>query len=243
MTNVGIITQARMTSTRIPGKIMLRAAGKTMLAHHLDRLADTGHPIIVATTVNAEDDAVAEAGMMRGARVYRGSEHDVLSRFAGAARDNDLDVVVRVTSDCPLVDGGLISEGIRIFLEEGDEALYLSNTLERSYPRGLDFEVFSAQMLMDADANAELPVDREHVTPYLYRKGSDRTVTRSVRRSVDASGYRVTLDVPEDRTVITTLIERHGAAALGAEDLIALLESHPEVTRINAAVEQKKLGQ
>ncbi|WP_052166908.1 cytidylyltransferase domain-containing protein [Microbacterium profundi] len=232
-----------MTSTRIPGKVLLEAGGKTMLAHHLDRLAVARHPVIVATTTKTDDDPIADIALTHGASVFRGSENDVLGRFAGAAREHALDVVVRVTSDCPLVDGELISEGIDCFIAEADDDLYLSNTLERSYPRGLDFEVFSAKALLDADTNAQGSVEREHVTPYLYRNRSGRAIMRSIRRSADASRFRITLDVPEDREVLMALIESHAAATLGAEELIALLEAHPEIAAINSGIEQKKLGQ
>ncbi|MCB8044824.1 hypothetical protein JM654_13600 [Microbacterium oxydans] len=101
MTRVGIITQARMTSTRLPGKVLLAAGGRTLLDHHIDRLQKLDLPLVVATTTNASDDPIAALAVSRGARVFRGSETDVLGRFAGAARDAGLDVVVRVTSDCP----------------------------------------------------------------------------------------------------------------------------------------------
>src|SRR5690606_18445145 len=112
VTRVGIITQARMTSTRLPGKVLTRIGGKSALEHHLDRLREADAPVIVATTTNASDDPLADRAESLGYSVFRGSEHDVLSRFAGAAREHALDVVVRVTSDCPLIDGDLVNRGI-----------------------------------------------------------------------------------------------------------------------------------
>lgn len=242
MTRVGIITQARMTSTRLPGKVLLSAGGRTMLEHHLDRLGAAGVPLIVATTVNEADDVIVEEAERLGARVFRGSEADVLSRFAGAADSLGLDAVVRVTSDCPLIDGDVVRHGIDGFLALDDPDAYVSNTLERTFPRGFDFEVFSADALHDADVNATSASDREHVTPYINQNRSGRSSISSVTRETDASRYRVTLDTHEDFALIRTLIEDHDAATLPADGIISVLDQHPELVALNAQVEQKKLG-
>jgi spore coat polysaccharide biosynthesis protein SpsF len=239
---IGIVTQARTTSTRLPRKVLLPAAGRTMLDHHLDRLASTGLDVYVATTVNDTDDEVVELARSRGVPVWRGSELDVLARFAGCVREHDLDTVVRVTSDCPLIDGGVVAQAVAEFTRVGNPWLYLSNGLRRTFPRGMDFEVFSAAALLEADARATDPADREHVTPWLYLGKSSRTELRDWVRPTDASGYRVTLDTPEDLRLIRTLIEDYAAASLGVEELICLLDQHPELVRINQHVEQKKLG-
>lgn len=243
MTRVGIITQARMTSTRLPGKVLFRAGGKTMLAHHLDRLAATGFPVITATTQNGADDAVVDEAVAHGALVYRGSENDVLSRFAEAAADAELDVIVRVTSDCPLIDASLISRGVERYLALEDTEAHVSNVLERTYPRGFDFEVFSAAALADANAHATDPADREHVTPYLYRNRSGRMTMHAIRRSEEASAFRVTLDTPDDFALLSALIDEHDAAKLDAEAIIRTLTTYPELTAINVHIEQKKLGE
>ncbi len=154
MTRIGTVTQARTTSTRLPGKVLIEVAGKTLLEHHLDRLDASGLTTYVATTVNASDDPIVEISLQRGLGYHRGSEQDVLARFAGLVEEQDLDVVVRVTSDCPLIDGHLIRAGVDEFVAAADPWLYLSNGIERSFPRGMDFEVFSAEALLDAAANA-----------------------------------------------------------------------------------------
>lgn len=231
-----------MTSTRLPGKVLLRAGSRTMLEHHVGRLASADVPVVVATTVNATDDPIVDAARQLGVPVFRGSEADVLSRFVGAADAFGFDVVVRVTSDCPLIDGGLVGRGIAAFLERADPDTYVSNTLERTYPRGFDFEVFSAEALRDAAEHATDPVDREHVTPYINRNRSGHVTMSSITRGRDASRYRVTLDTAEDLAVIRTLIEDHSAAQLSAEEIIAILDGHPELVEINALVEQKKLA-
>jgi spore coat polysaccharide biosynthesis protein SpsF len=243
VTRIGIVTQARTTSTRLPGKVLIEVAGKTLLEHHLDRLDTSGLAAYVATTVNAADDPIVEISLRRGLGFHRGSEQDVLSRFAGLVEEQDLDVVVRVTSDCPLIDGRLIRAGVDEFVGASDPWLYLSNGIERSFPRGMDFEVFSAEALLDAAANATDPAHREHVTPYLYTNGSGRITLRHLTREPDASSYRVTLDTPEDLEVIRALIEQYDALALDVDQIIDVLDHHPELVSLNAHVEQKKLGQ
>lgn len=243
MTRVGIVTQARTTSTRLPRKVLIEVAGKTMLDHHLDRLAASGLDVYVATTGNATDDEVADLVTGRGLVVHRGSEEDVLSRFHGCAAANDLDVVVRVTSDCPLIDGQVIASAVREYVEEGDPWLYLSNTLQRTFPRGFDFEVFSAAALAEAHARATEPAQREHVTPYLYADASGRMRLRNISWRVDKSAYRVTLDTPDDLALLRVLIEEHAAASLSCGEIIDVLDAHPELVALNAHVEQKKLGE
>ncbi|MDX6240537.1 MAG: spore coat polysaccharide biosynthesis protein SpsF, partial [Kribbellaceae bacterium] len=131
---IGIITQARATSTRLPAKVLLTAGGRTFLEHHLDRLRATDLPVIVATTTNAADEPIVEIAEKAGIPVFRGSELDVLNRFAGAIREYGLDGVVRVTSDCPLIDPDVVVAGVDRFRAEDDENLYVSNCLERTYP-------------------------------------------------------------------------------------------------------------
>lgn len=245
---VGVITQARTTSTRLPGKVLLEAAGRTLLDHHLDRLGAAGLDVYVATTTNATDDPIVALAESRGLGVHRGSEHDVLSRYTGAIAEFGLETVVRVTSDCPLIDGGLIREAIDVYEAAGDPWTYVSNGLERTYPRGFDLEVFSAQALLDAGEHATEVPQREHVTPYLYANGSGRMTLRNLARpddgsARDAASYRVTLDTPDDLVLIRALIEEYGAAELDVEGVIAVLDAHPELASINAHIEQKKLGQ
>lgn len=241
MTRIGIVTQARMTSTRLPGKVLQQAGGLSMLAHHVTRARGAGVPVIVATTVNGSDDPVVAEAIALGVDVHRGGEDDVLGRFAGAAAAYDLDVVVRVTADCPLIDGAVIRRGIEAFLTSDNPRAYVSNTLERTYPRGLDFEVFSASALREADANAAEGFEREHVTPYFYVDDRPARPHIAITRSGDASDLRITLDTPEDLVLLRTLIEDHGAAHRDAEDLIALLRERPDLTAVNQHVEQKRL--
>ena len=240
--HVGIITQARMTSTRLPGKVLREVAGQSLLAWHVARLRQTGLPIYLATTTNATDDVLADFGAQAGLPVWRGDEHDVLGRYHGCAAAHGLDAVVRVTSDCPLIAPELVAEGVARYRAAADPSLYLSNAVERTYPRGFDYEIFSRQLLDEAHAQATQPADREHVTPFINQNRSGRVRFSHLRRPAgDRSAYRLTVDVPEDFELVKQLFEDHDAGHLSAEALIALLDAHPELVALNAHVEQKKI--
>jgi spore coat polysaccharide biosynthesis protein SpsF len=239
---VAVVTQARTTSTRLPGKVLERVGDRTLLEHHLTRLGAAGLPVVVATTTNATDDGVADLAEQAGAAVFRGSEHDVLSRFRGAAEQEGLDAVVRVTSDCPLIDGAVVARGVEEFLRLGDPDGYVTNTQPRTFPRGFDFEVFSAAALEEADRSADLPGHREHVTPYLAQNVSGRVRVRNLTFEPDRSGYRVTVDTAEDLELVRRLVEEHGAAELDCAGIVRVLDAHPELVALNAHVEQKRVG-
>ena len=240
---IAIVTQVRATSTRLPAKVLRTAGGRTYLEHHLDRLGATGLPVIVATTTNPDDDPVVHLAEQAGIAVFRGSEQDVLSRFAGATRVHQLDGIVRVTSDCPLIDPEVVAEGVDSWRSEKDENLYLSNCLDRTHPRGMDYEVFSAARLLDADEQATLPADREHVTPYLHQNRSGELRLLNLPWSGGGAQYRLTLDTADDWKLLDALIEDFDATRLGCAELVAILDEHPELAALNAHIEQKKLGE
>ena len=242
MTRIGVVSQARMTSTRLPGKVLLEAGGASVLTHHITRLSRSGFPVFVATTTNASDDVLVSASLEAGAAaVSRGSESDVLSRYAEAAATFELDVIVRVTSDCPLIDGELVRRGVRDYMALGDPRAFVSNTIDRTYPRGFDFEVFGADLLFEADRLARSANEREHVTPYMYVGDSRRAHVRSVVRKSNASRFRVTLDTRADWDLIARLINDYAAHLMSGDEIVALLEQHPEIAGINASVTQKNM--
>lgn len=236
MSRVGIITQARTTSTRLPGKVLAAIGGRTALDHHLDRLATSGLDAYVATTTNAADDAIVELADQRGVRCYRGSEPDVLARFHECATAHRLDVVVRVTSDCPLIDGQVVADAVQQYVARDDPDVYLSNVVVRTFPRGFDFEVFSADALAEAFTAANTREQREHVTPYLRESG--RLRLEDWTWSEDKSRYRVTLDTADDLRLIRALVVDHHANVLDCAGIIRILDNHPELAQINEHVKQ-----
>src|SRR6185437_2526684 len=202
----GIITQARMTSTRLPGKILMKAKGKSMLEYHLERLAWSNLPVYIATTTNQTDDVVVEFATKHGIMFSRGSEENVLSRYYECAKKNELDIIIRVTSDCPLIDGNLLGIGYNKYIEIDDAHLYLSNSIERTFPRGLDYEIFSFDLLEDAYYNADEEPELEHVTPYIRNNRSGNVTLLNIANEKDYSNFRITLDTPEDFELIRKLI-------------------------------------
>jgi len=235
---VSIITQARMTSTRLPGKIMRKAADKSMLQHHIDRLRAADLPIILATTTNGADADVAAFAQQQEIACFRGDEHDVLSRFWEANRSFPADVIVRVTSDCPLIDAELILQGIALYLQLNDDCCYVSNCFPRTFARGFDFEIFSATMLDEAHHEATAAHDREHVTPFMRQHRA--ALMHNIAQERDNGSLRITLDTPEDLELLTLLFEQTAVNSLGYEAIEEILLQHPQWLAINAHIEQKK---
>ena len=235
-----IIVQARMTSTRLPGKVLLPLAGEPMLVRLLERLrrVQRAQRIVIATTTNAADDAIAALCAQQGVPCHRGSEHDVLARYADAARLHGADTVVRITSDCPLIDPALIDQVIAAY-EEGDSD-YVSNMLPPTWPYGMAVEVFSAAALAQAHAEATQAAEREHVTPFIYWH-PERYRLRNVASPVDLSQHRWTVDTPEDYALVGRLFDHlmsthpHFTQA----DVLALLDQHPDWIALNQHIQQK----
>lgn len=237
-----IIVQARMTSTRLPGKVLMEVLGKPLLAYQLERLRRVrlADEIVLATTINRTDDVLAEFAAQQGIACCRGDEQDVLDRYYQAAVMAKADVVVRVTSDCPFLDPGIVDQVVQTY-QEPPQADYVSNTLSRTYPRGLDVECFSFKALETAWKNANKAYEREHVTPYLYQQ--DVFIKKEVKAEADYSGYRWTVDTPEDFQLICLLLEEVYPlnSCFSWQDVLQALERHPEWNKINAEIEQKKL--
>lgn len=240
-----IIVQARMTSTRLPGKVLMTVAGKPLLEYLIERLRRVAlaDEIIIATTVNDSDEPIVEFCGRLSVPYFRGSEDDVLSRYHEAASRVKADFVVRVTSDCPVIDPRVIDDVISFFRAAGDAYDYASNTLARSYPRGMDTEVFTFRALNEAFFEASEPPEREHVTPFIYRH-PERYRIGQVVFGRDASRHRWTVDTPEDFELVSRIIETLYPLnpEFGLEDILALLKDHPQWAGINAHVEQKKLN-
>ncbi|UOF02256.1 glycosyltransferase family protein [Bdellovibrio reynosensis] len=237
----GIITQARMTSTRLPGKVLKEVRGVPLLKYHIDRLSWSQLPVVVATTINREDDPIVQMCQHLKVPYFRGSEQDVLGRFYGAAEQEKLDIIVRVTSDCPLIDGHLISKAVQDFKSKNSENIYLSNCLKRSFPRGMDFEVFSFADLKTAFHEADKAFQREHVTPFINQNVTGMIKQVDFTSDDDYSSWRLTVDEESDFALIKKMIEDFRCDEMTFDQLKVVLKTHPELKLINAHIEQKKL--
>lgn len=238
------ITQARMTSTRLPGKVMLEVLGKPLLQWHLERLARAGSvdEVVVATTRNAADDLIVELAHRLSVPVWRGPEEDVLSRYREAAEAHAADVVVRVTSDCPLIDPAVVDRTVRTLLAVLPDADYACNRLPQTYPRGMDTEVLTAQVLAQADREATGLADREHVTLFVWRQPKRFRIVNHAY-GCDQSRHRWTVDTADDFELVRRILETVAPDRpdFTLEDCLAVLAQHPEWEDLNRHVEQKKV--
>jgi glutamate-1-semialdehyde 2,1-aminomutase/spore coat polysaccharide biosynthesis protein SpsF len=228
------LIQARMSSSRFPGKVLEELSGRPMLWHVVDRVRKARglDKVVVATTSEAADDAIACFCEKEGIGCFRGSEQDVLDRFDQASKANAADVVVRVTADCPLIDPAVIDKVIARF-ERGD-CDYVCNVLRYTYPDGLDTEVFSFSALERAWREAVKPSEREHVTPYLRTDGF-RTANVESEIPVSPTQYRWTVDHPEDLKFVRKVYESFPANGnFGFRELFDLLKKRPDLATIQA---------
>ena len=239
MTTVAII-QARMGSTRLPGKVLMPLAGQPMVLHALRRVALVAgvERTVLATTDRPEDDPLAELVAARGWPVVRGSAEDVLARYHKAADAHGATTVLRFTADCPLLCPRVAGRVLADFRTGGAD--YVSNTVERTYPRGLDTEVFARTALDAAFREAVDQPHREHVTPFIWSQ-PQRFARRQVRGADDRSELRWTVDTPEDFALASRILDAVGAdpAAAGYGQVLALVDAHPEWTALNAGISQK----
>ena len=245
--NAVAIVQARMGSTRLPGKALLPLGGTTVLGCVVDRLraGKELHDIVIATSIDPSDDAVVREAQRLDVRISRGPLSDVLGRYAEAMHAVDADPVVRITADCPLIDGTLIDTMLASYrLQPCD---YFSNTLERTFPRGLDTEIVAARALEVARTEADRPYEREHVTPFLYGH-PERFALRSyvAADGSNRSDLRWTLDTPDDYRFLQCVYEtvvHVRPRDVTTQSVLDALERDPALRGINATVRQKELGE
>ena len=232
------IIQARMGSNRLPGKVMLDISGKPMLWHVINRVKHSKNidNIVVATTNLTEDKQIIQLADAMGVYCYAGSENDVLDRYYQAALKYGGDVIVRVTADCPLIDPEIIDNAIEFFLTH--EFDFVGNTINPTYPDGLDTWVFSFDALKMAWEQASLSSDREHVTTYII-KNPNLFKNKSYEHNVDLSEMRWTVDEQRDlefvREVYTELYARTNKVFY-MKDVLELLDRRPELTRLNSGI-------
>jgi len=205
---VVVVVQARMGSRRLPGKVLMPVAGKPLLAFQIDRLRQlrNADEIVVATSEEHGDDAIASFCASQGIQVVRGSKDDVLARFSAAAELSAADVVVRLTGDCPLIDPAIVDHVIDTLLAT-PTLQYVSNTIDRTYPRGMDVEAFSRTALDDAHRRAVRQYDREHVTPFIKHALEGTALIANVVCDQPLNRYRMTVDYPTDFESVKALIE------------------------------------
>ncbi|GAA2491275.1 cytidylyltransferase domain-containing protein [Winogradskya humida] len=243
MKTLGIV-QARMGSTRLPGKVLRRLGGRTVLDRVVQAARESGvlDDIVVATTVEDRDDAVAAECEALGVAVYRGPVDDVLTRFLGVLdeRGDDPDAVLRFTADCPLLDPELIMLAANVFAATPDLD-YLSTSIARTLPRGLDVEIVRAEVLRQID---KLATDhhRTHVTSYVYSHPYDYNVL-GLTLQPDLSHLRLTLDTEDDWHLIEAVVAHFGDRPVPVRTLADWLADRPELAGINAHVRQKELAQ
>jgi spore coat polysaccharide biosynthesis protein SpsF len=234
------IIQARMGSSRLPGKILKLLAGKPVLEHVIGRVREAAifDEIAVATTDRGIDDKTAQAAAQWGATVVRGDEQDVLARYGLAASVTRADAIMRVTADCPLIDPDVLRAMAQRYVK-GDVTL-VTNARNRTFPRGLDAEIFSRAALEIMLSEAHEQMQREHVTPFLYAYPHRFKISDYIA-DFDHSDLRLTLDTPEDFQLLQLIFEATAhPEQLRLQKVLAILEANREWKSINAHIEQKK---
>lgn len=234
--------EARMSSSRLPGKVLLPAAGRPMLHHLIARLRTVAEvdEIVLATTTAAGDDVLIAFAQAEGIKAYRGSENDVLGRVAGAALSAGADVIVEITGDCPILDPDITSQVIRTY--QHHQGSYVSNNHFRTFPDGMDTRVFPLEMLERSAAMTDAPLDREHVTLHI-RNNPDlfRHVHVVAPPSLHWPGLGLTLDEQADYELLKRIIEHFDERrqGFGCREVLALLRDRPDWLAINESVKRK----
>jgi spore coat polysaccharide biosynthesis protein SpsF len=235
-----VIVQARMGSTRLPGKVLMMIAGEPMLAQQLKRIKQCllVDEIVIATTTKPIDDPIVELARHEDVTYFRGSETDVLGRFLGAAHKACAEMIVRITADCPLIDPDVVDSVIDELSIHSMNCDYASNILRRTYPHGLDVEAFWNDVLIRVHRIAHSQAAREHVTSFIYSERPDLFTCRSVEDTENNAHLRWTVDTAEDMQLIRTLYEALDLTSNIApyRDVVSFLKMHPELNEINGHV-------
>jgi len=236
------IIQARVGSTRLPRKVLKEIKGKTILYHVVQRVKQCKYidDIIIATSNLEQDDDIVKEAKGIGVSYFRGSESDVLSRYYHAAKSNNADIIVRITSDCPLIDPNVTDKLVKHYLNNKHDIVTnaVADLSKRTYPRGLDTEVFSFKQLELANLNAKEPYQREHVTPYIYENTDN---IYYYLNEIDYSKYRWTLDTKEDFILINEIYNHfyNGNHDFYLNEIVKFMEENPKLHDINKNFEKK----
>jgi spore coat polysaccharide biosynthesis protein SpsF len=235
------IIQARVGSIRLPGKVLLPLGGKAVLERIIERIKDSKKidKIIVATSVQAEDDKISDLCQKINIDCFRGSENDVLDRYYQAAKDSGFSNVVRITGDCPLIDPEIIDQVVELFQREKLD--YATNVIPPTFPDGLDVEIFSFESLVRARQETKMKSEREHVTIYMWQN-SELFKQKHLNSSVDLSGKRWTLDNPEDYEFIKKIFDNLYLVKpkFRMNDVLKFLETNPELEKINQSIKRNE---
>jgi spore coat polysaccharide biosynthesis protein SpsF (cytidylyltransferase family) len=234
---IAAIIQARMNSTRLPGKTLMEIGGEPLLGHLVRRARRVPHlqDVIIATTNNPADVAIVDFANRTGLRVHRGSETDVLDRFYQTAKRFGVSVILRITPDCPLLDPQVAGLVVDEYLRNKGECDYVSNVDPPTFPDGLDAEVFTFATLERSWREAEKRSEREHVTPYM-RSHPELFKLRNVAHSEDLSSLRWTVDEPRDLEFVRRVIGHLGQQPFDMNDVLSLLRSRPELGDLNRGI-------
>ncbi|CAF24290.1 cytidylyltransferase domain-containing protein [Candidatus Protochlamydia amoebophila] len=239
-----IFVQARMGSTRLPGKVLKPVLGKPLLGYLLERLKDVKEvdEIVILSTTNSQDDVIEAYCQQLGIFCFRGSENDVLERYYQAALIRKVDVVIRITADCPLIDPDIIDQVVGLFKKEIFQYDYISNSFERTFPRGLDVEVFTFEALQTAFKMATSLIQKEHVTPFIYQNPGLFKL-KNIAHHPSLHLYRWTVDTPEDFELIKLILENlyPHCPKFRLNDILHLLSLNPDWNLINAYIKQKTI--
>ncbi len=235
------IIQARIASTRFPGKVLKKILGRSVLEHYLFRVKHSKSldKIVVATTVDTRDDAIESLVERLGVSCFRGSETDLLDRYYQCAKKYGAETVVRLTSDNPFVDYRIIERALSII--EHEKVDLVTNHFRPTYPEGLDIEVYSFEALQHSWRNARKPSEREHVFPYIYNH-RDRFRIINFTQDRDWSRFRLTMDYECDYQVAVLIYQelyRENSVFL-QEEIVAFLEEHPEIVDMNSHIKRKE---
>jgi spore coat polysaccharide biosynthesis protein SpsF len=236
------ILQARLGSSRLPEKVLAELHGMPMLRAILQRLkpAQTLDELVVATTTEPRDRRICELAEQEQVPSFRGSEADCLDRYYQAAKEHHADLVVRLTSDNPIVDAAFVDEVVRVYLDSDPPCDYVDTSCSKTYPLGLSVEVFSFAALATAWKEDTDPGRREHVTPYLYRN-PERFRCRHLRSTVNQGHIRLTVDTAADLQLMQRIYDSLGGHRFAWQEAVTLVEQHPEWTAVNRHIVQKEV--
>jgi len=233
------LIQARMTSSRLPGKVLQDVAGKPMLLHVVNRAqqAKSVDNVAIITSTHESDDAIGRCCIENSIPCFRGNLDDVLDRYYQAARHFQADVIVRITADCPLLDPIIVDKVVNAFNDGTYD--YVSNTIECTYPDGLDTEVFRFAVLEQAWREACLKSEREHVTAYIY-KHPEIFQLGVVKNTEDISALRWTVDTPSDLEFVRAVYAGFNDDHFGMEDVLRFIKEHPKIVVLNAGQDRNE---